>query len=291
VSEESFTFDEYGLIVQDPPSLDGGDSCNRMGQYYTIVWGLKKFDQFNKDEFPMSTSSEALMCYLNLTDDSGMLRRHKAQVPWNNPANCTRDQMNPMWIALALHGYKHDLFEQARNMLLRFGFYQNFERDYPGTKKSLFPQFWKKGERFDDRTIIEKDQWRWHPDFADIAMPNDWNIFIRGLAHNNWFRFLAYPFVLIGDLFFAGAILAYVKSAKTKKIEPNQLHCAILQNYFQIPTVLSRWAIRYYFRKMEWSEICAQLNWYFGGRGGCDSPQFAREWILLLYWLRHEALK
>lgn len=253
-------FDQYGLIVQDPPSNDGGDTCNRMGQYYTALTA-----SVNRKKWPNSSEGYCLFAYVSLLDQNLNLKRHHDQVPWNNPRNCSRDQMLPMFTALAVNGMKHDLWTQAKKMIGRLGFYQNIERDYQGSKKRPWPHHY-----IDDagRSAFS------YFDFADPSQPSDYAVFLRGLFHDSLFWFLAYPFILIGDLWNALSILEHLKSREYK--EPCHVLCFYVQSRKQIPTFVSRYLCRqierYAFR------LHKDLDWYFGGRGGYDSPKFAQLW-------------
>jgi len=257
-------FDQYGLIVQDPPSNDGGDSCNRMGQYYTALGFLN-----NPAPWPLSSRQECLLTYLNLTDDNGDLRRHKSQVPWNNPKNCSRDQMLPMFTALALNGYKKDLFEQLFNLIYRLGFYQNIERDYRGSRKYPYPH-----QFINDRGVREKRYF----DFADPAQPSDFAIFLRGFFHDTWAKVLAYPILVVFDLWSFIGIWGHLKNKEPK--EPCHLLCFYAQSTKQIPTFVSRIVNKLV--KNNKARIVQDLTWYFGGRGGFDSPKFVQLWSEVL---------
>jgi len=253
-------FDKYGLIVQDAPSNDGGDSCNRMGQYYTALAVIK-----NPAPWPFNSAQECLLTYLNLTDDGGNLRRHKAQVPWNNPKNCSRDQMLPMFTALAANGHKKDLWEQMWNMIKRFGFYQNIERDSYGSRKYPWPHSFKgdNGETF-YRVF----------DYADISQPSDWAVFLRGLCHRHWSQVLAYPVLVLCDLWSSLGIVSHLTSVERK--EPCHILCYYVQAKNQVPTFISR-ILTKLVKKYE-KRLVDDLVWYFGGRGGYDSPDFVRLW-------------
>jgi len=157
------------MIYRDSDSFivthdgDGGDSANRAGLHVLFAprpmyHGLDRYEV-----------------------GWGLLTRHPKQTPWNNPKNFARDQLIPFvagcWRAREYALVRRVFWRHASRLF----FCQNFERDYPGTKKSLFPQYYRKGDRFDDKTIIEKDGWVWRPNFADFLAPHDiWHLILCG---------------------------------------------------------------------------------------------------------------
>lgn len=195
--------------------------------------------------------------------------------------------MNPIFVMLALYGLDKELKDQFINLILRLGFYQNFERDYPGTKKSLFPQYYAKGERYDDGTIMDRGRWVWRPDFADIAMPNDWNIFLRGFRLRG-----LYPLILFCDLFLLAMAWIRVKQCKNDPTECDDMQ--ILNQFILakaiLPTPVARYAIKYYFQNRPMLEGSKEVTGpmsaverYF--TKGYDNPEWIRLWRPICEWL------
>lgn len=99
--------------------LDGGDSAHRTG---VLAFCGSQLDANNLDKF-----------YLT---DSRMMVRHPTQEPWNNPNNCTRDQL----IGYLAGCWRSGRIEIAQGLLAaheaRGWFCQDIENDAPGTVKN-----------------------------------------------------------------------------------------------------------------------------------------------------------
>lgn len=163
--------DNLGLILDN--TGDAGDSCNRTGLYY----GFSK-DPYNK-----------LNYFVNY---NGICVRHPIQVPWNNPNNFSRDQLIPL-----IYGLSKDISKigTIRNIFWasakRFFFAQNFERDYPGTKKYPWPHKMQGGD------MAENGKWRMF-DFADPLFPDTiLHMIICGkLYYLYWFYLIGLPWFI-----------------------------------------------------------------------------------------------
>lgn len=281
-------FDKNGLIIQDEGSGEPyGDTCNRTGCFYSLffVWTQILKKDVAGTPFDKSLIGLRSAC-AKLTTIGFQLRRHPDVSPWNNPKNCTRDQMNPMFGALALWNYDRELWQQFKNLIKRFGFYQSTERDYPGTRKSLLPQYYKQGERYDDITIMDRSKWVWHPDGPDISNPSDWNYFLRGARSR-----LLLPAILIGDLFLVLETWAHIL-----KVKRDLTYCDDLQLINKMivakslqPTFLSSYATRYFMLNRPHIPNCPEIScmsgvWLYFTKG-YDS----RDWIDLyrpvIMWL------
>lgn len=160
--------DKYGYIV-DTTYEDGGDSANRAG--LTSLFGF-----YNP---PLT----------NYVKD-GICVRHPHQVPWNNPKNFTHDQLIPLVAGL----WKQKHYQTVRHIMwkhiMRFGFCQNFERDYIGSKKYPWPHSF-----INDRGVYEKR----HFDFADPLRPDSfWHLVLCGRAwYFYWFAPIGYAWLLL----------------------------------------------------------------------------------------------
>lgn len=109
-------FDEFGLITQ----LDGnsGDASQREGFYSFGKWVVGT--PIHRDE---------MYRVLNLLQASpGIFRRHPVQ--FNDPNDESRDQMNPLIIAMGAYEIKNILRITLWNHIKRFGRYQN--KDWAG---------------------------------------------------------------------------------------------------------------------------------------------------------------
>ena len=113
--------DEHSIICQhdiySPASrLDGGDSASR-----TAIMAI--------------CGSQDDADLLGLFSVGGIMVRHPYQDPWNNPNNCTRDQLIPYVAALWAweKHYEADMMMVAHRQ--RGWRCQNTERDKPGTMK------------------------------------------------------------------------------------------------------------------------------------------------------------
>ncbi len=116
--------DMLGVVIQHDPAnvayADGGDSANRTG--ILAMCG--------------SLADQRVLPLFE--DGNGWMHRHPTQQPWNNPKNCTRDQLIPFvagcWVSGNTAIARRLLIaHEARNWVC-----QNTERDYPGTTK-IFP--------------------------------------------------------------------------------------------------------------------------------------------------------
>lgn len=134
------TDDRYLVVC---PSGDGGDSAHFTGLH-------------------IIATNEATFRSLFFIKN-GQVVRHPAQIPWNNPANATRDQIMPVCAGLARTGAIHSLRKILWRRCLAFGFAQNFDRDCVGTRKFPWPHFAKR--------CRGESRWVWF-DFADPMFPH-----------------------------------------------------------------------------------------------------------------------
>lgn len=113
--------DEHGIICQhdiysEASRLDGGDSASR-----TAIMAI----------CGSSTDADLLKSFINY----GTMVRHPHQEPWNNPKNCTRDQLIPFAAAL----WAWEMYSESTALLIthsrRRWRCQNTEADIPGTTK------------------------------------------------------------------------------------------------------------------------------------------------------------
>lgn len=170
--------DELGLVVDS--TGDAGDSCNFTCGYWLIGPGSERPRPgifFNK----------------------GKPIRHPLQKPWNNPKNFTRDQAIPLTPFLSS--------TQARlmfwNIVKRFGFMPNTERDIPGSTKYPWPR-----KVYDPAT--GKTEWRYF-DFADFSGPAYLGSLV--LQARLW---PIYPLVAIG---WTETLLKILLTARTKTLQ------------------------------------------------------------------------
>ncbi len=300
-------------IIQEPPSLDGGDSLNRDGQF-----GVLQVLNFH-----LKLGIEALLDHESILKSHVIAgqwwTRNALQVPWNNFKNCTRDQINPAIILCGFLNLK-PLIQLTWGHIWRSGFrYQNTERDYPGTKKSLLPQFWKKGAMIEDVQVSEKDQWLWRPDGADLCGPNDCAMFIRAMGSK-----LFYPTLWILDFFLILGSLSIWFSSRNNKdsVDDMQFLLLLAQAKQKFPTPFSYISRKVYFalrpknygneehidkvtlnkfRLLEGNEIddpvMGAIAWYFRppntmllsgeDKGKYDSLEFIKLWRPIIAWLRN----
>lgn len=289
-----------GIIIQNPPSNNGGDSCNR-----TYEWILLSYVMAKEIPFQSMVNMPGTIAILEKANQrlkaDGRVTRHPTQIPWNNPNNLSRDQAIPYTIVNGLLN-RAELHNFMVEKWKRLGFYPNIDRDYPGTTKSIFPQYWKAGQRFDDRTIIEKDGWIWKPNYRDISDPSDWAMDIRALKL--WFL---YPLVMLGDLF--SIIGTLVATLITDKDPTNCDDMQALMKMIQAKLIYSTpfsWLNRKLYFKLrpknqgnsgEWltvnpypdNAVMGAISWFFSGfadKGNYNSPDFIPRWKLVLDWLR-----
>lgn len=308
-SRSFMNFNANGNIIQEPPSNDGGDSLNRDGQFWTLAWVwsyVLKMDPFQVVPHPKGPTSVMLS---HVTRDGHMMR-NASQEPDNNWRNCTRDQQDAAMIACGLYNLEWIPRMQIVEMIKRFGFYQNTERDYAGTKKSLFPRYVKAGTRLEDRRWAEKDGWIWEPNYADISLPNNWSLHLR--AADLWYL---HPLVLLGDVFLLISVHVHCRiySRDPYNVDDMQLLLALVQTKLKWPTWISRKAIKTYFAlrptnvgnishvDIHGANNCYLVNederedgvigaiaYYFRGPrfGAYDSPQFLELWRPVIKWLK-----
>ena len=300
-------FDEFGLIVQDRPSFDGGDTCNRMGHFFELkyVWNciLEKStgDFYPPWELPIGYHGAMSV----LQGGDGRFRRHPYQNPWSNYKNVTRDQLIPIFSAAALWNNQPLLKQEFKNMVKRWGFFPNTERDYPGTKKFLFPQFYKKGQRIEETKFSDRDQWIWQPNYADLCAPNDWAILLRGFR-----RFYLYPFIFVGDIFLVLGVLShcFVYAKDPDRCDDMNLISHLIVSKKLSPTPLSKLARKLYFKFRppnfgniekihpehlnvfgEKDPVMGAISWYFAPqwiRGSFDSPKWIEMYRPVIKWLK-----
>lgn len=111
--------DSHGFAVSSINS-DGGDSCHFTN--FLVLAGKE--------------SPEMSLSFLNA---DGLAVRHPLQEPWNNPWNCTVDQISMLVAGLNRGNYRSEAKKLLIGTLKRFCFAQNFEYDCPGTKKRPWP--------------------------------------------------------------------------------------------------------------------------------------------------------
>lgn len=110
--------DNRGIVMQhdDAGRLDGGDSANRTGVL----------------AFCGSAKDQEL---LGMFEENGIMVRHPEQAHWNNPNNCSRDQL----IAFAAGCWRAGKADIVERLLAkteqRNNTCQNFEREEPGSVK------------------------------------------------------------------------------------------------------------------------------------------------------------
>lgn len=275
-------FDKNDLIIQDEGSGEPyGDTCNRTGHFYSLfyVWSqiLKKDLSGTPFDRPLPSVRGA---YIKITVAGNLFVRHPDVSPWNNPLNVTRDQSNPMLGALALWNCDRELWQQLKNFIKRCFFYQSFERDFPGTTKYLWPVYYRKDERFDDITIVDRDRWIWKPDFADPMLPHDLNYFLRSFRSA-----VLYPAVLFGDLFLLAETFLYILKCKR-----DETYCDDMQliNRFIVAKILSPTFLSdlstWLFCKYRPGGPMAGIEVYF--TKGFDSPDWIPLWRPVIEWLK-----
>lgn len=190
--------DELGFLVSDEVH-DGGDSARAHG--LMAIFG---------GDFTCSY----LLKHFVTKDGYGV--RHPTMTPWSNKNNFTRDQLLLLFQGLAKMGDTKRCKQLFWTHAKRLFWCQNIERDYPGTRKSLFPQYYKKGQRFDDITIIKKDGWVFRPNFRDPLFANHIYLMSKSCGYN-FFCFLLSPFA------FPLLFLSLVFNSRKLNAEQNQL--------------------------------------------------------------------
>lgn len=160
--------DAFGFPVDQ--TGDAGDSAVRAGI-------LKLFDRSAK--IP-----------INLYEQNGFCVRHPNQAPWSSPDNFSRDQLIPLAAALPQTAARRVFWAHAK----RFFFCQNIERDWPGSRKFLWPhRYWKDSNP--NSGITEK---RW-TNYRDILMPDQiWHLILCArLWPLYWFGLVGIPWLLL----------------------------------------------------------------------------------------------
>lgn len=113
--------DEQNIVMQlSEGRLDGGDSSHRTG---VLAFCDSEMDRDNLRRFQIAP---------------GLMTRHPTQAPWNNPKNCSRDQLLGYISGCWRWGYTdlvNNLLEAHANRMPPFTC-QNTERDYPGSTKT-----------------------------------------------------------------------------------------------------------------------------------------------------------
>lgn len=309
------TRDANNNIIQEPPSNDGGDSLNRDGQFACLdILGMK----INGSKSSAFDHLAILKSHLvgSLSDPQWV--RNKIQEPWNNPKNCTRDQIGPAIIALGFLGEKNMVKVTWWQTLARFLFFPNVERDYPGTKKSFLPIYWRKGDRIHESKWAVRDGWKWEPDGPDLCGPNDIAMFLRAMDCK-----MAWPLVFFLDAFLCiGALVHCLVYARDKdNVDDMQFLLLLCQSKEVMPTPLS-WLSRKLFIALRPKNlgnedhldrrtlnkitllqsgeindsVMGALAWYYRPpwtqlkdgkhRGKHDSPAFVDKWRPVVKWLK-----
>jgi hypothetical protein len=113
-------FDKYGLVVQT--NGDGGDSPARTGLYYFLLALL--------NEETIKSGLDFFTALLHMQKGFGAFIRNP--VNYNNPKDMSRDQLNPLIIAMgAYRGHSHLLWELLWKRIKAFGFYPNGDYSSP----------------------------------------------------------------------------------------------------------------------------------------------------------------
>ena len=145
----------------------------------------------------------------------GILVRHPTQTPWNNPKNYTLDQLMPFVAGCKVAGHTQLVRRVLWAHVKRFFFAQNFERDWPGPKKYLWPHEFYKDSDPDTTTRLRLIEPRLPRngkmieqrilDFADPMSPSDiWHLILCAeLKWLYWFGVIGFPALAI-SVFAAG---------------------------------------------------------------------------------------
>jgi len=179
--------DQFGLPVSS--SGDGMDSAMRAGVRGTF------------GNIPASPLYEI---------EPGQLCRHPFHFPSNNRKNFTRDQLMPLAAGLYFSGHTEICRRVFWKTILRGGFAQNSERDYPGTTKYPWPHVMTGGDPVDEGKMRLFD-------WADPLMPHHLMhlAFCGKVKLMYWIAVIGYPFLLLSVLL----------NPEDKKAEQNQLQC------------------------------------------------------------------
>lgn len=202
--------DEFGLIVQKDG--DGGDTCNRLGLFYSALTVLVETDDLG---LPPSVGLFADRAILTGNLPNGRYCRHPDKTKWySNPNNVTRDQMAPMECALALNGQRAALKAhvalRAKRGMLHFSTQDQVE-GHPNAVQYKLP---------------------------DLCSPQELAVIIRGMGWK-WLR----PLLVLLDLFLLRE-LYLVEDARDGQIVINTAVAKQLS-----PTFVSKWCVQEVKRK------------------------------------------
>lgn len=144
--------DIYGFPLDS--SKDGGDSSHFAGL----------FARLNIEGWFILSQYEV---------KPGILVRYPIKDPWNNPKNFTRDQLIA-FIAGCAYAKKYALIRRVfAQHILRLGFCQNSERDYPGSTKYPWPH-----KFYEDSDATKKIVKKWF-DAPDLLSPGNWIFMLK----------------------------------------------------------------------------------------------------------------
>lgn len=115
-----FDFDQYGLIIQT--NGDGGDSGARTGLYYFLYALLTNAG--------IATRSNLALAINNVTASSHPLMLFRNPVNYNDPKDFSRDQTNPLIMAMGVLDLQYLMKDWWSGLIKRYGFYQN--KDFAG---------------------------------------------------------------------------------------------------------------------------------------------------------------
>lgn len=187
--------DQHNLLVNE--TFDGMDSCFRAGIWHT---------------FSDSQIQTELELYV---DENGICVRHPKHKPSNNPQNFSKDQLIPLMSAL-YNSYGSDLNRKIlKATMKRFFFAQNFERDWPGTKKFPWPHKMQGGDPADN------GRWRMF-DFADPLFWPHYLYFFAKASRLKWLEVLTF---IPGAATFL--VICLLSRLEPKSKETNQLLCML----------------------------------------------------------------
>lgn len=185
-SEGGYPSDETG---------DQGDSARAAGILMTFGFSLK----------------EHLLDYIN---DDGWVVRSPLQHPWDNPFNCTRDQI--MCVVAGLWSMNTlEATQKARAIFWaharRFFFSQNFERDKVGTTKYPWPH------------SFINDQGKKEIRSFDFADPN----FLHHIGHLILCARLYWLFPFVWLICWPFFFLTLLLQSRKIDAEQNQIQCMV----------------------------------------------------------------